>query len=458
MGKEAKIGLGVVAILAIVLGVVVFRKVWGSKDIPTAAVETPADDRGESGDGKSGVGGEMLIPASGDNKDANSGELGKDANDRRWVGPMDKFSQQYGGGRSIRPRTELMPKANSTFGSGTQNLQRTESPSGDRFGDPRLRQRDGFGTGGTNQLRPNLDDGASNTSSRRQYSDDAVHQADPILGGLRPTTPAQLQPGPDGLQTAAQSTDMQAQYAVRQPAAYGTRQAQTQYGGSATAQQDPARNSYSGDNSVGTTAGRYDAFQPSTASRAAPNASRSDAIASDGFGQPTGLSQNTGSYTVKPNDSFWSVSKKAYGTGDFYKALIEHNRQKFPDPSKIRVGDVIATPAVSDLRKNYPVFCPKERKSTRSPYRTTALAQNQGQQVYVVQEGDTIFNIARDELGKTARWADICELNRDLLGDDYDHLKPGWKLVLPLGGAATVPAAGDGRQDSLTRQIWSQIK
>ncbi|MCH8211367.1 MAG: LysM peptidoglycan-binding domain-containing protein [Planctomycetes bacterium] len=363
-----------------------------------------------------------------------------------------------GGGSSGQPRTELMPKTNSTFDSGTQNSQGAESQSGDRFGNPGLRQRDGFGTGGTNVLRPSLDDGASNSSSRRQYSDNTVHQADPIPGGLRPTTPAQLQPGPDGLQTAAQSTDMQAQYAARQPAAYGTPQAQTQYGGSATAQQDPARNSYSGDKSAGTTAGRYDAFQPSTASRAAPNASRSDAIASDGFGQPTGLSQNTGSYTVKPNDSFWSVSKKAYGTGDFYKALIEHNRQKFPDPSKIRVGDVIATPAVSDLRKNYPVFCPKERKSTRSPYRTTALAQNQGQRVYVVQEGDTIFNIARDELGKTARWADICELNRDLLGDDYDHLKPGWRLVLPLGGAATVPAAGDGRQDSLTRQIWSQIK
>jgi nucleoid-associated protein YgaU len=53
---------------------------------------------------------------------------------------------------------------------------------------------------------------------------------------------------------------------------------------------------------------------------------------------------------------------------------------------------------------------------------------------YVVEEGDSLFDIARYELGKAARWVEIYELNRDQIGEDFDHLKPGTQLVLPGGG------------------------
>ena len=48
-------------------------------------------------------------------------------------------------------------------------------------------------------------------------------------------------------------------------------------------------------------------------------------------------------------------------------------------------------------------------------------------------EGDTLFNIARYELGKAARWAEIYELNRDVLGKDFNYLTPGTQLTLPEG-------------------------
>jgi nucleoid-associated protein YgaU len=51
--------------------------------------------------------------------------------------------------------------------------------------------------------------------------------------------------------------------------------------------------------------------------------------------------------------------------------------------------------------------------------------------VYTVTEGDTLFEIARHELGKPARWAEIYELNREVLGDDTDFLRPGTELILP---------------------------
>ena len=51
--------------------------------------------------------------------------------------------------------------------------------------------------------------------------------------------------------------------------------------------------------------------------------------------------------------------------------------------------------------------------------------------MYVSQPGDTLFDVARHELGKATYWPEIYELNRDILGDNIDTLKPGTELILP---------------------------
>ncbi len=51
--------------------------------------------------------------------------------------------------------------------------------------------------------------------------------------------------------------------------------------------------------------------------------------------------------------------------------------------------------------------------------------------MYVVREGDTLFDVAKFELGKASRWVEIYELNRDILGQQFDYLTPGMQLVLP---------------------------
>ena len=48
-----------------------------------------------------------------------------------------------------------------------------------------------------------------------------------------------------------------------------------------------------------------------------------------------------------------------------------------------------------------------------------------------MEDGDTLFEIARHELGKTSRWAEIYDLNREVLGNDFDYLRPGLELILP---------------------------
>lgn len=164
---------------------------------------------------------------------------------------------------------------------------------------------------------------------------------------------------------------------------------------------------------------------------------------------PTNFQRPDDSYTVEPNDNFWKISQKLYGTGAYFKALFEHNRQQYPRADRLRHGDVVSAPPVEVLERTYPDLCPRpqhrlvEAKVTRA---VSGRRMPRGGQVYVVEEGDTLFDIARYTLGQASRWGEIYDLNRDVLGDQVDHLKPGMELVLPANGpqesVAREPASG----------------
>lgn len=65
--------------------------------------------------------------------------------------------------------------------------------------------------------------------------------------------------------------------------------------------------------------------------------------------------------------------------------------------------------------------------ATPPGFRNTGSARR----VYIVREGDTLYDIARNELGKASRWGEIYDLNWDQLGNRVDGLVPGMKLLLP---------------------------
>jgi nucleoid-associated protein YgaU len=153
-----------------------------------------------------------------------------------------------------------------------------------------------------------------------------------------------------------------------------------------------------------------------------------------------------GLYTVQPNDTLWSISEKVYGTGGYFKAIAAHNRARLKRADQLTVGGEIAVPPASELEASYPSLCPKQRRSALVQPRAAASQPRQagGDGVYVVEEGDTLFDIARYELGKASRWAEIYELNREQLGEDFDYLKPGTELRMPERGNA-VEAISRGR-------------
>jgi nucleoid-associated protein YgaU len=151
-----------------------------------------------------------------------------------------------------------------------------------------------------------------------------------------------------------------------------------------------------------------------------------------------------GRYTIQPNDSLWTISEKVYGDGKYFKALGQHNKSKLPHADRLTAGTVIDVPTVSDLEHEYPDLCPRQRRSAVVKSRSIANAGGDSRaaggvrqathtsgDAYVVVEGDTLFDIARYELGKASRWGEIYELNRDVLGEDFDYLPPGLELRMP---------------------------
>jgi nucleoid-associated protein YgaU len=179
-----------------------------------------------------------------------------------------------------------------------------------------------------------------------------------------------------------------------------------------------------------------------------PLGRRTDNIAPDGT--DAAPLEGGGKYTVVPGDNFWTISQKVYGSGAYFKALEEHNREQFPYSDKLPVGQEVGVPPRRELEEKYPDLCPRPR-GPKAPERGAFAVSNReglprGGRTYKVQDGDTLFDIARDQLGKAARWNEIYELNRGQLGNDFNFLAPGMELILPENHAPRDPLTTQARQ------------
>ena len=162
------------------------------------------------------------------------------------------------------------------------------------------------------------------------------------------------------------------------------------------------------------------------------NRTTNQRAATETWQQPTVVPVD-GKYTAQPNDNFYTISTKVYGSGAYFQALAKFNADKYPSANQIRIGDVVQTPPVGTLEGRYPDLCPKPEHRDAAKQRSQAIANRSvaGRRIYVVQEGDSLFDIARFELGARSKVAELIELNRDVLGTQINYLTPGMRLVLP---------------------------
>ncbi len=140
-------------------------------------------------------------------------------------------------------------------------------------------------------------------------------------------------------------------------------------------------------------------------------------------------------YEVQPNDNFWRISSKQYGTAKYYMALARVNVDRIPDPTKLRPGMKVLTPTPETLEARFPDLFPNRAAAAVAEGQAGFHYGPDGRPMYRIGESDTLGTIARDHLGRTSRWIQIYEMNRDRVKSPQE-LQVGAVLKLPLDASA----------------------
>lgn len=131
----------------------------------------------------------------------------------------------------------------------------------------------------------------------------------------------------------------------------------------------------------------------------------------------TAESARTRDYTVVRGDSLWRIADRLLGDGARYTELVALNTETLHgQPDFITPGTVLKVPD-----------------------------EPQQQSTVVVEPGDTLSDIAAEELGDADRYPEIYDASRQTIQPDGEHLtdpdliRPGWKLTIPEPPAELPP-------------------
>ena len=129
-------------------------------------------------------------------------------------------------------------------------------------------------------------------------------------------------------------------------------------------------------------------------------------------------------YTVKRGDSLWKIAERLLGDGARYTEIVALNRDVLDGrPDFITPGTVLNVP------HEHP----------------TSDGGHTGEE-YVVQPGDTLTQIAEEELGDPTGYREIFRASRPTVQPDGAHLSnpnlilPGWRLTIPSRPETTAPS------------------
>jgi nucleoid-associated protein YgaU len=126
--------------------------------------------------------------------------------------------------------------------------------------------------------------------------------------------------------------------------------------------------------------------------------------------------------TVQPGDSLWKLAQKTLGRGNRYTELLAIN-PSVVNPSQIRAGAQLNLPVVSGI----PV--------------STGIASNSASPTVKVRKGDTLWNLAKSNLGRSSAWTCLAAANPSI--SDPNRIYEGQNLMLPraCSSSRTVPSS-----------------
>lgn len=138
---------------------------------------------------------------------------------------------------------------------------------------------------------------------------------------------------------------------------------------------------------------------------------------------------STRDYAVQRGDSLWKIAQEQLGDGMRFREIVTlnesvlHGRANFISPGLVLRLPDDAAPAIEET-------------------------EPRGEDTYVVEPGDTLWDIAEEELGEGDRYPEVFEASRGTVQSDGhrltdpDLIRPGWELTIP-GEVIDTPPEND---------------
>lgn len=135
-------------------------------------------------------------------------------------------------------------------------------------------------------------------------------------------------------------------------------------------------------------------------------------------------------YTWREGDTFRELATRYYGDPSRVTLLRRVNEDRFD----VAPGEKVLVPVYDlDAPRGDALAdaAPADGGAIRGPgAAATPASIAAGARVHVVKEGESLWKIAKAELGSGARWKEIFDANRDVLPDP-EALRSGLKLRIP---------------------------
>ncbi len=118
-------------------------------------------------------------------------------------------------------------------------------------------------------------------------------------------------------------------------------------------------------------------------------------------------------YTVKENDSLWTIADAWFGDAGRWELIAKAN--PLIDPDRLKLGQVLRLPPKDAGRRR-----PERR-------RLSPIEPN----TYTIRSGDSLWRIAKAQYGDETKWSIIYDANRATIGRDPAKLSVGTRLHIP---------------------------
>ncbi len=143
-------------------------------------------------------------------------------------------------------------------------------------------------------------------------------------------------------------------------------------------------------------------------------------------------------HVVQSGETLPVIARKYYGQEEGNRRIViqklyEANSKVLSSPDKIRVGDKLAIPPLSELLGGTVAKADASQALLNNfPNVLDRVSQTNQKQIseYVVQKGDSLWAIAEQTLGDGKRYQEILKANRDQI-KDADDVKAGMHLRIP---------------------------